>query len=90
MEQLNRHRPIQLTAHSLSHLFQAKRDFFKANDLLELLNSQTPVLVGLQRNGCFACFYSLNGHFIRVILDLSGDFGIIVTFYIVDKLPVIL
>ena len=43
------------------------------------------MLVGLQKNGCYAVFYRYGNDILRVILDMQINKIEIVTFYIIDK-----
>lgn len=76
---------ITSTAHTAFHLKKAERDIFIDQIIKEYINIENPMLVGLQKNGCYAVFYRYGNDILRVILDMQINKIEIVTFYIIDK-----
>lgn len=86
------HKNIVYTSHTFFRLSDRQKESFTPETMNEFLFEKTPVLVGIQYNGCYAVFYKyIRQRFIRIILDIRSDVIRVVTFYVIDKkqLPVI-
>ena len=83
---------VVCTLHTFFRLSRKQRELFTCDTIREYLFDKTPVLVGLQHNGCYAVFYKHEKQrFIRIIVDIKADNIYVVTFYVIEKvqLPVI-
>lgn len=77
---------IKCTDHTFFRLSEKQRKIFKCENIQNYLLSETPNLVGMQYNGCYAVFYKYNKRdVIRIMLNISLNDIKVVTFYIIDE-----
>ena len=77
---------IKCTDHTFFRLSQEQRELFQCDEVKEYILDTTPILVGIQKNGCYALFYKYKGNlYIRVMVDIDIDKIEAVTFYIVEE-----
>ncbi len=77
---------INTTDHTFFRLNQKQRKVFKEGVIKELILHKSPLLVGIQYNGCYAVFYPYDKETLRVTLDIQLNNKInIVTFYTIDN-----
>ena len=55
--------------HSLDLLSEAQREIFGKEELIKIVLNETPVGVGLQKNGRYAVFFRRKNYFLRIILE---------------------
>ena len=83
---------IECSKHTVFRLSEKQSKSFKCSNLIELLLTKEPKLVGIQYNGLHAVFYkNQNNNYIKILLDISLKKIEIVTYYTIDlsQLPVI-
>lgn len=73
--------------HVLMRLSEAQRNIFKEEELIRILKQETPVLVGLQKNGRHAALFRRPNGFMRIVFQLSNGQLDIRTFYETKYLP---
>jgi len=82
---------INTTDHTFFRLNKKQRKIFKEKVINEFILGDTPILVGMQFNGCYAVFYKYQKDTLRVTLDVQPNKINVVTFYIIDneQIPII-
>ena len=80
---------IICSVHTFFRLSEKQREVFTCESIREYLREKVPSLAGEQYNGNCAAFYKLkNKRFIRIIVDIKPNGVNVVTFYVIEKLPV--
>lgn len=75
---------IYTTDHTFFRLNESQRKLFKEKVIKEFILKQSPALVGIQYNKCYAVFYKYGKDLLRITLDIQPNNINIVTFYVVD------
>lgn len=77
---------IFVGAHAFDHLSMSQRKIFKEEDLIKPLLQETPIQIGLQRNGRYAVFYRRDKYYLRLIISVSVKKLEIITFINTENL----
>ena len=81
---------ISCTEHTLFRLSEKQRKVFNCGSLKKYLLEKSPILAGIQQNDKYALFYKHGkNRYIRIIIDIKPHRVDIVTFYVIERLPVI-
>jgi len=76
---------IKTTDHTFFRLNKRQRKIFKEKIIKEIILSEDPFLIGIQKNKNYAVFYNYKKDVLKIILDMQFNKINIVTFYIIDK-----
>ena len=80
---------IILSDHALFRIREKDRKIFKDKVIKLIIRRISPIVVGLQKNGCYAAFYEYGGGLVlRVIIDVQPSKITIVTFYAIAKVQI--
>lgn len=80
-------KPVEIHPHATNHLGSGQRKVFKEQELLDMVEKETPRKVYLQENGRYAAFYRRSDGYRKLILSLEKTKTVIVTFMDTPELP---
>ncbi|MBI1972418.1 hypothetical protein HYS50_00245 [Candidatus Woesearchaeota archaeon] len=79
---------ITVNPHAHFRLNEAQRKVFKDEVLIDMLEQETPALIGIQQNERYAALFRRKDGYLRIIFQVYPDKNIeIITFYITETLP---
>ena len=76
---------IECTKHTFFRLSEKQREIYNSGELESILRKETPFLVGIQYNECYAVFYKYKNKILKVILVFTSTKINIVTFFIIKE-----
>jgi len=82
-----RDKEIIIGSHALDHLSESQRKVFNAEDLLYMLEKETPRKVYMQENGRCRIYYRKKDGYREIILEVKEQIADIVTFLDPIELP---
>ena len=81
---------ISCSPHTFFRLSEKQRLVFKCEDIKHIILNEIPIQAGLQYNGNYAIIYKHEKQkFIRIIMDINLTNINIITFYMLDKIPIL-
>ena len=78
---------IAISPHAFDHLSERQRKIFKEEELVIMLEKETPRKIYLQANGRYAAYYRKSDGYRKLILEIKKNEIIIVTFVDVMEIP---
>lgn len=78
---------ICVSNHALDHLHIGQRKLFKEEELIKIVRTRTPCIVGIQENNKYSIYYRQKDHFIKIIADVNQSELKIITFINTINLP---
>ena len=75
---------IVCTDHTFFRLSQKQKKIYTEEEIIKIVKSEIPFLVGIQENGNYSAFYEYKGRICRVILAINTRKINIVTFYFIN------
>ena len=78
---------IIINPHAYFHLNEAQRNIFKEEVLINILEKETPSLIGIQQNERYAALFRRKNGYLRIIFQVYPNNIEIITFYITETLP---
>ncbi|MBU2652470.1 MAG: hypothetical protein KKA81_16205 [Bacteroidetes bacterium] len=78
---------IETTAHTFFRLSQRQRKIYTEDSLKEIVFNETPLEIGVEKNGNCAVIYNFDKGeaLLKIIISLGSNKIYIVTFYILNK-----
>ena len=76
---------IECTKHTFFRLNEKQRTIYTVEELRKIILYETPFLVGIQNNECYAIFYRYKGIIFKIIVVFTPTKINIVTFYIIKE-----
>lgn len=79
---------VIVNQHAFFRIDEGQRKVYKEESLIDILENESPALIGIQENGCHSSFYKRKEGYLRIVFKINHPKNIeIITFYIVDNLP---
>jgi hypothetical protein len=87
LERIKKSKPenIECTKHTFFRLSEKQRMIYESGKLKEIILKETPFLVGIQYNECYAIFYRHENKILKVIVVFATPKINIVTFYFIKE-----
>ena len=80
-------REIEVSLHAFDHLSAQQRKVFKEEELIHMLERETPRKIYLQANGRYSVYYRKEDGYRHLVLEIEDKKIIIVTFIDTLELP---
>ena len=84
---LLKNKKVEVSSHALDHLSLQQRKVFKEEEIILMMERETPRKAYLQANGRYAAYYRKEDGYRKLIFDIEEQKVIIVTFLDVKELP---
>ncbi len=73
--------------HALKHLSNGQRKVFNVGELVYMIERESPRKVYLQENERYAAYYRKSDGYRKLIIEISNDKTIVITFVDVNEIP---
>ena len=85
--ELIKNKAIEVSPHALDHLSEKQRKVYKEQDLIQMVEKETPRRFYLQRNGRYAGYYRKSDGYRKLVLEIEQKGILIITFMDVLEIP---
>ena len=85
-EALLKRKEVVLSPHALWHLSHRQRKIFNIEELIQIVQRETPRKIYLQENERYAAYYRKSNGYRKLIIEIRDDKTIVVTFVDMDEI----
>ncbi len=78
---------VIISPHAIWHLSNRQRKVFNVEELIAMVERETPRRVYLQENGRYAVYYRRSDGYRKLVVEIRIDKTIVVTFVDMDNIP---
>lgn len=78
---------VVVSPHALWHLSNRQRKVFNVEDLVSMVEKETPRKVYLQENERYAAYYRKSDGYRKLIIEIRNDKTVVVTFVDISEIP---
>lgn len=84
--ELIKSKEIEISLHALSYLSTGERKVFNTNDLIKVVEKESPRKIYLQANGRYRLYYRKSEGYVEIIISIEEKKAVIISFMSLNEI----